>query len=138
MELLRTVEQVAGYRLRMKIAAAVLGLLLGVVLHSTPAVAEGASRPGVTPDSRCVTKSEHAAIKEHRTTREEAERILDWEGASISQRAGVNTWKIRKYRGCDSGKTASGARRSTEVFIWYGRTGIVTHAGRITVTIHRG
>jgi hypothetical protein len=99
-----------GYRCRMKLAAIALGLLLGVGMLASPASAEpdwdgSGSRPGVTPTSRCVTPSEFYSLDRFKTTREEAERILDWKGRSA--KSGVNTWRWRYYRGCNGTWTTS-------------------------------
>ena len=118
-------RRLTGYRGRVKIAATVLGLLLSVGITHAPAVADpgvpevpNGSRPGVKPTSKCVTKSEYYSLN-FKMSRAEVERILDGSGHSRSRRPGVNTWKARKYRGCDGGIADDGTRRQSTIDIWY-------------------
>lgn len=102
-------------------AAVLVGLLAPNPAAADPDVGIDlpGSRPGVTPTSRCVTRSEFYAIDPFKTTRAEVEKILDWEGFSASRRSGVTTWKVRRYRGCDGRLTEAGTWRTSKVFIWY-------------------
>lgn len=110
------------------LATVALGLLLSVGMI-TPAAADpgvpqvpNGSRAGVTPTSKCVTKSEFYSLEQRKTTRAQAEVILDWEGSTISRRAGVETWRQRRYRGCN------GAWGESAIWVYYGKYGRVADA----------
>jgi hypothetical protein len=97
-------------------------LLLTGGLYTTPASA--ATQLGAS--TRCVTTAEFWSVKDK--TRDQAEAILDWEGASWKKpETGVNTWNRRQYRGCNGSWSRSIVKVRYEDDIVIGVTWVTYH-----------